>query len=153
MPEPTELSFAELGGWVGREFGPTDWLDVAQERVDRFAEATGDDQWIHVDVDRAADGPFGGTVAHGFLTLSLIPVLQRQLWRVTGTRMAVNYGLGKVRFPSAVRVGSRVRMRSQLLELSPRPDGGALMTTQATIELEGADKPACVAESLALLVP
>ncbi|GLX02868.1 MaoC family dehydratase [Microtetraspora sp. NBRC 16547] len=131
----------------GEVLGTSDWITVEQERVDGFADATGDHQWIHVDVERAKDGPFGGTIAHGFLTLSLLPVFFQQIYRVDGVRMAVNYGLNKVRFPAPVRVGSKVRATSRLAEVTLM-DGAAQAVLSTSIEAEGADKPVCVAESV-----
>jgi acyl dehydratase len=132
----------------GRHLGYSDWLEITQERVDQFAEATGDFQWIHVDPQRAKDGPFGGTIAHGYLTLSLASYLLPQIVRYEGFTMAVNYGLDKVRFPSPVRVGERIRAGAQLAEVSD-VGTGVQVKTFVTIEVEGADKPACVIESLA----
>jgi acyl dehydratase len=132
----------------GRHLGYSDWLEITQERVDQFAEATGDFQWIHVDPQRAKDGPFGGTIAHGYLTLSLASYLLPQIVRYEGFTMAVNYGLDKVRFPSPVRVGARIRAGAQLPEVSD-VGTGVQVKTIVTIEVDGADKPACVIESLA----
>ena len=150
---PVEVPVSELSSWVGREIGPGDWHEVTQERVDQFAEATGDHQWIHVDPARAAEGPFGGTIAHGYLTLSLIPMLNWELWTFTGAAMGVNYGSDKVRFLTPVRVGSRVRMRGKVLSVDPRPDGSLLVKNEVTIEVEGSDKPALIAHTLSLTVP
>ena len=130
---------------VGQEIAASDWLEVAQDRIDRFADATDDHQWIHVDRERAAASPFGGTIAHGFLTLSLIPHLTAQALAFPPARMTVNYGLNRVRFTAPVRAGSRVRARFLLLALEAIP-GGAQLTFNVTIEREGSDKPACVAE-------
>ncbi|WP_371494524.1 MaoC family dehydratase [Kitasatospora sp. NBC_00374] len=141
---------ADLVAAVGTEIGHSDWLTVDQHRIDLFAEATGDHQWIHTDAERAAAGPFGATVAHGFLTLSLLPVLSGQVYRVDNIRMAVNYGLNKVRFISPVRVGSRVRARVALTA-AEETAGGWQITSEVTIELDGVDKPACVAEAVARL--
>ena len=138
---------AELQALVGREIGTSDWLVVDQDRIDRFAAATGDHQWIHVDPDRAAAGPFGATVAHGFLTLSLLPVLFETAFAIDDVRMGVNYGLNRVRFMHPVRVGSRLRGHFKLLAYEPL-DGGAQLVTEVTVEIEGAAKPACVAESV-----
>ncbi|MEV0627824.1 MaoC family dehydratase [Nonomuraea wenchangensis] len=131
----------------GETLGTSDWLTVEQERVDGFADATGDHQWIHVDVERAKDGPFGGTIAHGFLTLSLLPVFFQQIYRVDGVRMAVNYGLNKVRFPAPARVGVKLRATSRLVEVTPL-DGAVQAVLSTTIEAEGGQKPVCVAESV-----
>jgi acyl dehydratase len=148
-----EVPVAELPSWVGREIGPGEWHEITQDRVDRFADATGDHQWIHVDVDKAKDGPFGGTIAHGYLTLSLLPMLQWELLTFTGAAMGVNYGSDKVRFLTPVRVGSRVRLKLSVLSVDQRPDGSLLVKNEATVEVEGSDKPALVAHTLALTVP
>lgn len=131
---------------LGRELGPGEWLEIDQDRIDGFADVTGDHQWIHVDPERAASGPFGATVAHGFLTLSLVPLLLDGIRRVEGTTMGLNYGLERVRFPSAVRSGSRVRARSTLVDATDVGDGGLQLVTRVTIEIEGSPKPACVAD-------
>jgi len=143
-------SIAELNAAAGTHLGHSGWHEVDQKRVDLFAEATGDHQWIHVDPERAARGPFGGTIAHGFLTLSLIPVLVAEVYRVDGVRMAVNYGLNKVRFPAPLPVGGRVRAAVQLAEVT-EVAGGVQVVARVTVEVEGADKPCCVAESVARL--
>ncbi|MCU1602061.1 MAG: dehydratase [Frankiales bacterium] len=148
-----EVPVAELPSWVGKEIGPGEWHEITQERVNTFAEATGDHQWIHLDVEKAKDGPFGGTIAHGYLTLSLVPMLNWELWTYTGVAMGVNYGSDKVRFLTPVRVGSRVRARTTVLSADLRPDGSYLVKNQVTIEVEGSDKPALVAETLSLAVP
>jgi acyl dehydratase len=132
---------------VGRHLGYSDWLEITQERIDTFAEATGDHQWIHVDPARAAAGPFGTTIAHGFLTLSLLPEMFAGAFAVADTRMGVNYGLNRVRFTAPVPVGSRLRGRFKLLAYEPIA-GGAQLTVEVTIEREGADRPVCIAESL-----
>jgi len=132
----------------GRHLGYSDWLEITQDRVDQFAQATGDFQWIHVDVERAKDGPFGGTIAHGYLTLSLASYLLPQIVRYEGFSMAVNYGLDKVRFPSPVQVGARIRAGAQLVEVT-EVGTGVQVKTLVTIEVEGGHKPACVIESLA----
>ena len=137
----------DLQDLVGQDIGQSYWLTVTQERIDLFAEATGDHQWIHVDVARANAGPFGAPIAHGFLTLSLLPVLFQTGFTVDDVKMGINYGLNRVRFISPVRVGSRVRGAFKLQAYEPLP-GGAQLTVQVTIELEGSNKPACVAESL-----
>jgi len=136
-----------LAAAVGEAIGTSDWVTVDQERIDAFAAATGDHQWIHVDPVRAATGPFGGTVAHGYLTLSLIPALVGGMFRVEGVRMAVNYGLNRVRFPAPVPSGSRVRGTSELLAVEP-VDGGVQVTVRTTVEREGEAKPGCVAETI-----
>lgn len=142
----------ELRELIGQEVGLSEWVEITQERVNLFAEATGDFQYIHVDPERAAQTFFGGTVAHGFLTLSLIPYLgSRRAEGVKvelGGRMGVNYGLNKVRFPAPVRVGKRIRMRSKLLAVEAIGDHAIQTTWQQTIEVEGEEKPACVAETV-----
>jgi len=142
----------ELVGLAGEELGTSDWLEVLQERVDRFADATGDHQWIHVDVERAKSGPFGGTIAHGYLTLSLVPYLGAQVFSLETPGAKLNYGVNKVRFPTPVRVGSRIRDRVVLGEATDLPTGTQL-TFRHTIEIDGQDKPACVAETVVLLLP
>ncbi|WP_078312201.1 MULTISPECIES: MaoC family dehydratase [unclassified Mycobacterium] len=129
------------------DLGVTDWLLVDQERVNTFADATGDHQWIHVDTERAADGPFGGPIAHGLLTLSLLPQFQFQLIRVDNIAMGINYGYNKIRFLNPVRVGSRLRARAEVTNVEQKP-GAVDVTIVTTVEIEGADKPACVAESI-----
>lgn len=137
----------ELQGLVGQMVGQSDWITVTQQRIDQFAQATGDHQWIHVDPVRAAAGPFGATVAHGFLTLSLLPEMGASAFQVGDVRMGVNYGLNRVRFPAPVPVGSRLRGHFKLLSCEPI-DGGAQMCFEVTMEREGSDKPVCVAESV-----
>ncbi len=138
---------ADLLPLAGQELGCSDWVGIDQARIDLFAQATGDHQWIHVDPQRAAAGPFGAPVAHGFLTLSLLPMLFESAFVIDDVRMGVNYGLNRVRFVSPVRVGSRVRGRFRLLSHEAL-DGGAQLVVEATIELEGSAKPACVAETV-----
>ena len=147
MPR-TFATLAELQALVGTEIGLSDWVMVSQERIQLFAEATNDHQWIHLDAERAAAGPFGSTIAHGFLTLSLLPEMSASAFAVEGTRMGVNYGLNRVRFPAPVPSGSRLRGRFKLLAYEPL-EGGAQLTVQVTMEREGSDKPVCIAESLA----
>jgi acyl dehydratase len=137
----------ELKALVGEELGTSDWLEITQERVNTFADATGDHQWIHVDPERAKDGPFKGTIAHGYLTMSLGPVLLPQVVTVTGFSMALNYGLNKLRFPSPVPVGSKLRLSAKLVAVDD-VTGGVQTTYELTFQVEGSDKPACVAESL-----
>lgn len=146
---PVEFgSLSELSRRRGEEVGVSDWLEVTQERIDLFAEATGDDQWIHVDPQRAArESPFGGTIAHGFLTLSLLAHLVTDTVRVGDVRMGVNYGLNRVRFTAPVRAGQRVRARISLMGAEDIR-GGAQLTWNVVVELEGAAKPACVAEMI-----
>ena len=138
---------ADLAALTGREIGVSGWFGVEQPRIDAFADATDDHQWIHVDPVRAAAGPFGATVAHGFLTLSLLPALSEDAFQIDDARIGINYGLNRVRFPAPVRVGSRLRGRFVLDAFEPI-DGGAQMVVTCTMELEGSDKPACVAESV-----
>jgi len=140
-------SVEELTAAVGRDLGVTDWIAVEQERVNAFAEATGDHQWIHVDVERAKVGPFGGTIAHGYLTLSLSSLFLPQLMRVDVSGMGINYGLDRVRFPAPVRVGSRIRGRGEILSVSP-VSGGVQVVVRVTIEIEGSDRPGCVADTI-----
>jgi acyl dehydratase len=138
----------DLAALVGQEVAVTDWITITQEQIDLFAQATGDHQWIHVDAERAKAGPFGTTIAHGFLTLSLIPRFFDAALEVRDTRMGVNYGLNRVRFTAPVPVDSRLRARMKLLECVPIEPNGYQMTWLVTIEREGADKPACIAESI-----
>jgi len=140
----------ELKSLVGSQIGVSDWLTVDQNRIDQFAAVTGDDQWIHVDPKRAAAGMFGTTVAHGFLTLSLLPFFIRSSHKINGARMSVNYGLNRVRFPAPVPVDSRLRAHFKLLSFEPI-EGGVQLTTEVSIEREGQSKPVCVAESVGRL--
>jgi acyl dehydratase len=144
-----EVAYADLPGLVGQEMGVSDWVVVDQNRVNLFADATGDHQWIHIDVERA-NREMGGPIAHGYLTLSLIPFLGAGILRVTGVTRGINYGSDKVRFTNMVRVGKRVRMRQKLLAVQPKA-GGLQMTNECTIEIEGEDRPACVAETISVL--
>jgi len=132
----------------GEELGSSDWVTISQDEVNMFADATGDHQWIHIDPERAAKGPFGTTIVHGFMTLSLLPRLMHQIFTVDGVKMGINYGLNKVRFPSPVPVGSRVRATSTLTETQDIGQGTVQITVTTAIEIEGAAKPACVAESI-----
>jgi acyl dehydratase len=141
----------ELSGLAGEELGTSDWLEIDQDRVDGFADATGDHQWIHVDIERAKAGPFGGTIAHGYLTLSLVPYLGAQVFSLETPGAKLNYGVNKVRFPNPVRVGSRIRSRVVMGEVTDLPTGKQL-TFKHTVEIEGQDKPACVAETVVLLI-
>ena len=137
----------EVRAAVGRDLGTSEWMEITQQRVDLFAEATGDHQWIHVDPERAAAGPFGGTIAHGYLTLSLSNAFLPEIVAVRGVSMGVNYGAGKVRFPAPVRVGSRIR-GSAVLTAVDDVAGGVQTTIVITVEIEGGTKPACVVESI-----
>jgi acyl dehydratase len=152
MPTRTFANLTELAACVGQELVVSDWTTITQEQVNQFAQATGDHQWIHVDVDRAKSGPFGAPIAHGFLTLSLLAKFGDESIKVASAKMGVNYGLNKVRFISPVPVGSRLRARFKLLAIEPLPAAGGLTgqqaTTEVTVELEGSTKPACVAESI-----
>lgn len=144
---------AELEGAVGQSFGPTEWLEIDQKRIDMFADATGDHQWIHVDPVRAKDGPFGATIAHGYLLLSLLPRLMTGPWQHhPGVLGALNYGLDRVRFITPVRSGSRVRNRGTLIAVEDRGAGRILVSTENTLDLEGEEKPAMVALVLAMII-
>ena len=145
-------SIDELTAAVGEEIGPTEWLTITQERVDTFADATGDHQWIHVDPERAAQGPFGGTIAHGYLTLSLVPWVAGELFALETEGAKLNYGVNKVRFPHPVPVGARIRGTVTIADVSDVPAGKQMITRYA-IEIEGVAKPACVAETVVLLLP
>jgi acyl dehydratase len=143
---------ADLEKAVGTHLGHSEWHTIDQDQIDAFAAATGDHQWIHVDPAMAVEGPFGSTVAHGFLTLSLVPMLTWQVYKVEGVKMAVNYGADKLRFPSPVPVGSRVRAAVELTAVTPNKLGYQV-ATRITIEVDGSDKPACVVDMLAVVVP
>lgn len=143
----TTIGYADIATLVGTELGPSPWIDITQERVNTFADATDDHQWIHTDPERAKDGPFGGPIAHGFLSLSLLIPLWESLLDVDGVTTKVNYGLDKVRFVSPVKVGSRVRATATVAEVNEIP-GGYQLTVDVTIEAEGNSKPAVVARSL-----
>ena len=149
----TFQTLAELADCVGQEVAISDWLTITQQQINLFAEATGDHQWIHVDPEKAAKGPFGGPIAHGFLTLSLIPKFFESSFEIIGSRMGVNYGLNKVRFTSPVPVGSRLRARMKLLATQPIDNEGVQMTWEVTVEREGSGKPVCIAESLVRRYP
>ncbi len=146
-------SIAEIAACAGQEIGVSDWITVDQARINQFADATGDHQWIHVDVDRAKrELPSKSTIAHGFLTLSLIPALNNQITKIQGVSRTLNYGLNKVRFTNMVPTGARVRLRSKLLEATPK-SGGTQIIYEFSLEIEGQDRPAYVAEMIALLYP
>jgi len=135
----------------GRELGPGEWFTIDQARVDGFADVTEDHQWIHIDPERAASGPFGGPIAHGFLTLSLVPYLASSARSFEGVTMGVNYGLNKVRFPKPVTVGNRVRARVVIIDATDLTDGGIQIVSRITVEIEGEDKPALVADWIGLI--
>jgi acyl dehydratase len=149
----TLQNLSELPALVGQDVAVSDWLTITQEQINQFAEATGDHQWIHVDVEKAKAGPFGAPIAHGFLTLSLIPRFFETSIRVLGTRMGVNYGLNKVRFTAPVPVGSRLRGRLKLLACEPIDNDGVQVTWLVTVEREGSDRPVCIAESVSRRYP
>ena len=144
-------SFDDVAAASGEDLGSTDWVTIDQARVDTFAEATGDHQWIHVDVDKAASGPFGGTIAHGYLTLSLVPWLGSQIFSLDTPGAKLNYGVNKVRFPNPVLVGKRVRGHAAFGEVTDLPAGKQVII-RYTVEIEGETKPACVAETVVLLL-
>ncbi len=146
-------TLADLAACVGQEIAVSDWVTITQEQVNQFAQATGDHQWIHVDVDKARAGPFGAPIAHGFLTLSLLPVFLESSFDIRQPGMGVNYGLNRVRFTAPVPVGSRVRGRLTLLAAEPIEHGGLQMTWSVVVEREGAEKPVCVAEALVRRYP
>jgi len=135
----------ELKAAVGEQLGASDWVTVDQKQIDTFAEATGDHQWIHVDTEKAKSGPFGTTIAHGYLTLSLLPVFSAQIYKIENVKMGINYGLNKVRFTSPVPVNSRLRGSFELLEVS-EVQGGVQVVNKVTVEIDGNERPACVAE-------
>lgn len=141
-------SIADYQAALGQILGPSEWLTIEQSRIDAFAEATGDHQWIHVDAARAAGGPFGATIAHGFLTLSLVNYFRPQLMRIEGARHALNYGCDRVRFPGIVRVGVRLRARAEILSAEDLGGGAVQVKSRFTVEAEGSEKPVCVAETL-----
>ena len=144
-----EIAYTDLPKFVGQEIGVSDWVQIDQQRVNTFADATGDHQWIHIDVERATK-EMGGPIAHGYLTLSLIPFLGAQILRTTGVTRGINYGSDKVRFTNMVRVGKRVRMRQKLVSCEPKA-GGMQLRNECTIEIEGEERPACVAETISIV--
>jgi acyl dehydratase len=145
------VHYNDIQSLVGQEIGHSDWVEIDQERVNTFADATGDHQWIHVDVEKAKQF-MGGTIAHGYLTLSLIPWLGSQIMSIEGVSRGINYGSNKVRFTNMVPVGSRVRAKQKLLGAEPK-GGGLQLTNEITIEIEGKDRPACIAETISLIYP
>ncbi|MEH6388228.1 MAG: MaoC family dehydratase [Pseudomonas profundi] len=147
----TAVPVSELTSYIGKDLGHSEWLQINQERVNQFAECTGDHQFIHIDEEKAKQTPFGGTIAHGFLSLSLLPVLSAEIaLRPEGLKMAVNYGLDSLRFIQPVRVGSRVRLHSEVLDITEKKPGQWLVKARSTLEIEGVDKPAFIAEGLSL---
>ncbi|MCX2963292.1 MaoC family dehydratase [Gordonia aquimaris] len=154
MTSTTQRTFSsvdELKAAIGEDLGSGEWMTIEQERVNAFADATGDHQWIHVDPERAKDGPFGAPIAHGYLTLSLLPVLAGGIFTVKGPKLVINYGQNKVRFPNPVKVGSRIRSNAIIKSVEETPAGVNMVVTN-TIEIEGEAKPACVSESVRVLV-
>ncbi|KUI22469.1 dehydratase [Mycobacterium sp. GA-1285] len=150
---PTEYDgIAAFEEHVGEHLGYSAWRQVTQREIDLFAEATGDHQWIHVDAEKAAKGPYGKTIAHGYLTLSLVPILVQQIYQVTGLSMQVNYGVDKLRFPAPVPVDSRIRAGAELIKVD-RAENGARATVRVTVEVEGSERPACVVDTIAAMVP
>ena len=139
---------SELTAAEGSELGPTDWLEISQDRVNLFADATDDHQWIHVDPEKAADGPYGGTIAHGLLTLSLMPHFSHHLYRVDNIAMALNYGYNKVRFITPVKVGAKIRARAEITKIEEVKGGAVQATVTTTVEIDGSEKPAAVLESI-----
>jgi acyl dehydratase len=144
----TVQGLEELKALAGKDLGHTDWLQIDQGRVNTFADATDDHQWIHVDAERAASGPFGGTIAHGYLTLALLIPLMTELLEVSGVRMSINYGLDKVRFPAPVPVGAKIRLNGKVAEVEEVKGNGVQITIDFTVEIEGSEKPACVARGV-----
>ena len=138
----------ELLDAVGQDLGTSEWVSIEQDRIDQFADATDDHQWIHVDAKRAADGPFGATIAHGYLTLSLCSRFLEEILEVQNMKMGVNYGCGKIRFTNAVKVGSRIRGQGQVVEAEQTKDGGVQVVVRVTVEIEGEKRPACVADTI-----
>jgi acyl dehydratase len=145
---PTEIPAA-----AGRALGVSDWIEITQERIDQFADATGDHQWIHCDPERARTGPFGATIAHGYLTSSLASLFLSQIVQVRGVRMGINYGADRLRFPAPVRVGSRVRGSAELVEAETTKDGSVQAKIRLTVEIEGGDRPACVIDTISRYYP
>lgn len=144
---------AALKDAVGKQLGPSDWIEITQERIDRFADATEDHQWIHVDPERAAKGPFGTTIAHGYLTMSLASAFLPQILEVRGIAMGINYGVDRVRFPAPVPVGSRLRAGAEIIEVEEVKGGAVQSKVRVTIEIEGGDRPACVVDTISRYMP
>ncbi len=145
-----KVHYNDLAAHVGQEMGVSDWVLIDQERVNKFADATGDHQWIHVDVEKATK-LMGGTIAHGYLTLSLIPMLNQQISHINNVKRGINYGCNKVRFTSPVPAGAKVRARAKLIAADPMDGGGVRLTNQVTVEIEGQERPACVAETMSIV--
>ncbi len=152
MPQVFDDPF-QLEKAVGQHLGHSDWLEITQERIDQFAEATGDHQWIHVDPERAKAGPFGSTIAHGYLTQSLVNLFLPQILEVRGISMGVNYGADRVRFPAPVPVGSRVRGAAEVLEVERTKDGAVQAKVRVTVEIEGSERPGCVIDTISRYYP
>jgi len=144
---------ADLKNAIGKQLGVSDWLEIDQQRIDKFADATGDHQWIHVDPARAKNGPFGTTIAHGYLTQSLVNYFLPQIVEVHGISMGVNYGANRIRFPAPVRVGSRIRGSAELLGVEETKDGGIQATIRVTVEIEGSERPGCVIDTISRYYP
>ena len=144
---------ADLKNAIGQQLGKSDWLEIKQDRIDKFADATGDHQWIHVDPERAREGPFGACIAHGYLTQSLVNYFLPQIMEVQGASMGVNYGADRLRFPAPVPVGSRVRGSAELLEAEDTKDGGIQTKVRVTVEIEGKDRPGCVIDTISRFYP
>ena len=144
---------ADLKNAIGQQLGVSDWLEIKQDRIDKFADATGDHQWIHVDPKRAKDGPFGACIAHGYLTQALVNHFLPQIMEVQGISMGVNYGADRLRFPAPVPVGSRVRGSAELLEAEDTKDGGVQTKVRVTVEIEGKDRPGCVIDTISRFYP
>ena len=144
---------AELVDAVGKHLGYSDWLTIEQERIDQFADATNDHQWIHVDPERAKDGPFGATIAHGYLTQSLVNAFLPEIIEVRGISMGVNYGADRLRFPSPVTVGSRIRGGAEVLEVEQTKDGAYQSKVRVTVEIDGSEKPACIIDTISRYYP
>jgi acyl dehydratase len=143
----------ELAGSVGKQLGKSEWITITQDRINRFADATEDHQWIHVDVEKAKNGPFGAPIAHGYLTLSLVSMFLPQIVEVHGISMGVNYGTDKVRFPAPVPVGSKLRGSAELVKVEEVGGGGVQATVRVTVEIDGKDKPACVVDTISRYYP
>lgn len=153
MMSKTYKTPADLIGQEGTILGPTDWMAMTQDRIDGFADATDDHQWIHVDQDRAKDGPFGTTIAHGYLTLALVNKFLPQMLTVAEFSMGVNYGVEKVRFPNAVKQGARLRGSGEIVKVEEVKNGGVQSTVRITVEVEGEDRPACIADTISRYYP